>query len=112
MDSGVLDKSIGSLHRSKPGLYAYLDIDPSADRETITHALQVRRSWAQGQQANPKYRQEALWVIKNIGLLKEALIAGPRPTRVTSLDVMSAQARHLVHVYQRNLGRRGADRTR
>ena len=76
MDSGVLDE----IHRftasvEKPDLYAYLDIDPSADRETITHALQVRRSWAQGQQANPKYRQEALWVIKNIGLLKEALIA-------------------------------------
>ena len=77
MDDGALD----DIHRftasvEKPDLYAYLDIEPSADREAITHALQVRRSWAQGQQANPKYRQEALWVIKNISLLKEALTSG------------------------------------
>ena len=75
MDSGALDE----IHRftasvEKPDLYAYLDIEPDADRDAITHALQVRRSWAQGQQANPKYRQEALWVIKNISLIKDALI--------------------------------------
>ena len=77
MDAGALDE----IHRftasvEKPDLYVYLDIDPDSDRDTITHALQVRRSWAQGQQANPKFRQEALWVIKNIGLIKEALIGG------------------------------------
>ena len=75
MDANALDE----IHRftqsvEQPDLYAYLEIEQSADRAAITHALQVRRSWAQGQQANPKYRQEALWLIKNISLLKTALI--------------------------------------
>ena len=73
--------ALDEIHRftksvEQPNLYAYLDIDLDAAKDTITHALQVRRSWAQGQQANPKFRSEALWVIKNIGLMKEALTSG------------------------------------
>jgi len=75
MDANDLDE----IHRftqsvGQTDLYAYLEIEQSADKSGITHALQVRRSWAQGQQANPKYRQEALWLIKNIKLVKTALI--------------------------------------
>jgi len=74
MDQRALDE----IHRftasvEQPDLYAYLDIERDADKAAVTHALQVRRSWAQGQQANPKYRQEALWLIKNINLIKTAL---------------------------------------
>jgi len=75
MDANALDE----IHRftqsvEQPDLYAYLGIEQSADKSAITHALQVRRSWAQGQQANPKFRQEALWLIKNIKLVKTALL--------------------------------------
>ena len=71
-------KSLDQIHRftasvDHADLYAYLDIEPDAEKATIIHALQVRRSWAQGQQANPKYRNEALWVIKNIKMLTQAL---------------------------------------
>ena len=74
MDPKALDEIhcfTGSVDQTD--LYSYLDIEPDADRPTILHALQVRRSWAQGQQANPKYRTEALWIIKNIALMTTTL---------------------------------------
>jgi len=71
-------KSLDEIHRftasvDQMDLYTYLDLEVDADRAAILHALQVRRSWAQGQQANPKFRIEALWVIKNIALITAAL---------------------------------------
>lgn len=73
-------KALDDIHRfllsvEKQDLFEYLDVEPEADDATITHALQKRRSWAQGQQANPKFRIEALWLIKNIEALKTALIS-------------------------------------
>jgi curved DNA-binding protein CbpA len=59
---------------SQPDLFQYLDVDADAEKSDIEFALQRRRSWAQGQQANPKYRNEALWLIKNIQLVQKTLI--------------------------------------
>jgi hypothetical protein len=75
MDPQALDE----IHRftasvEQPDLFAYLGVESDADNAAITHALRVRRSWAQGQQANPKFRQEALWLIKNIQLVKTAIL--------------------------------------
>ena len=71
-------RSLDEIHRftasvEQPDLFEYLDLEKDADKDTVLHAIQVRRSWAQGQQANPKFRQEALWVIKNISLITSAL---------------------------------------
>ena len=74
MDPQALDDIHGfTASVDHPDLFSYLGIENDADRNTVLHALQVRRSWAQGQQANPKFRQEALWLIKNIERVKEAL---------------------------------------
>lgn len=59
---------------SKVTLFDYLGVPEDAPAPTIDQAIRKRRSWAQGQQANPKYRVEALWVIKNQRLLRSALI--------------------------------------
>ncbi len=75
MDASVLNEIQRFLTSvEKSDLFEYLEIERDADEATVTHALQVRRSWAQGQQANPKFRNEALWVIKNIETLKSALL--------------------------------------
>ncbi len=55
-------------------LFEYLDLDEDAPDAAVDQAIKKRRSWAQGQQANPKYRAEALWVIKNQRLVRKALI--------------------------------------
>ena len=58
----------------KASLFEYFGIDPEADAATVEEALKKRRAWAQGQQANPKFRSESLWIIKNMALSKRALI--------------------------------------
>ncbi len=60
-----------SGHRSP---MAYLGLDEEASDEEIEAALKKKRSWAQGQQANPKYRTEALFVIKFNTALRRLLI--------------------------------------
>ena len=57
----------------QPDLFTYLELERDDKPNKIKSALRKRRSWAQGQQANPKYRVEALWLIKNIKLLQSAL---------------------------------------
>ncbi len=58
----------------QPDLFAYLQVERDAGQSKVKGALQKRRSWAQGQQANPKYRTEALWLIKNIQLVQTAVV--------------------------------------
>ncbi len=60
-----------SGHRSP---MAYLGLDEEASDEEIEAALKKKRSWAQGQQANPKYRAEALFIIKFNAALRRLLI--------------------------------------
>lgn len=76
MDRHELDKirQFLTMEVGLVDLYAYLQIDTDCEKNEVEDALRKRRSWAQGQQANPKYRSQALWVIKNIQLLRSALI--------------------------------------
>jgi hypothetical protein len=55
-------------------LFAYFGLPQHADADMADLAIQDRREWAQTQQANPKYRAEALWVIRNTGIVKRALV--------------------------------------
>jgi curved DNA-binding protein CbpA len=58
----------------KATLFEYLGIATEATSDEAEAAIRQRRAWAQGQQNNPKYRQEALWVIKSVTLCRRALI--------------------------------------
>ncbi|MCB9778359.1 MAG: hypothetical protein H6742_07330 [Alphaproteobacteria bacterium] len=58
----------------KGSLFEYLELEDNASDGQVEQAIKTRRGWAQGQQANPKYRSEALWVIKNQRLLRAAMI--------------------------------------
>lgn len=55
-------------------LFQYLGLSIDATDDEAHAAIKKRRSWAQGQQSNPKYRSEAIWYIKNISLLKQILL--------------------------------------
>lgn len=57
----------------KPTLFEYLNLAVDASTGEVEQAIKKRRSWAQGQQANPKYRGEALWVIKNVRGMRQAM---------------------------------------
>jgi hypothetical protein len=55
-------------------LFAYMGLPATADADMADLAIQDRREWAQTQQANPKYRNEALWVIRNSAIIRKALV--------------------------------------
>ena len=55
-------------------LFAYMGLPATADADMADLAIQDRREWAQTQQANPKYRNEALWVIRNSAIVRKALV--------------------------------------
>ena len=59
----------------KSDLFEYYALATDAGEDLIEESIKKRRSWAQGQQSNPKYRGEALWVIKNMTLIRRALVA-------------------------------------
>jgi len=54
-------------------LLEYLEIDASTSAEDARSKLKKRRKYMQGMQGNPKYKQEALFLIKHFGPLNEAL---------------------------------------
>jgi hypothetical protein len=54
-------------------LFAYMGLPATADADMADLAMQDRREWAQTQQANPKYRTEALWIIRNSAIVRKAL---------------------------------------
>ena len=58
----------------QPDLWEYYGLPSDATEDVVDATVRKRRSWAQGQQSNPKYRSEALWVIKNMSLVRRALI--------------------------------------
>ncbi len=58
----------------KMSLLEYYGLDDSAPKPAAEAAIKKRRGWAQGQQANPKYRSEAMWLIKHNGLVRRALL--------------------------------------
>lgn len=58
----------------KATLFEYLELGTDASEGEVDQAIKARRAWAQGQQANPKYRGEALWIIKNVRAMRDALV--------------------------------------
>jgi curved DNA-binding protein CbpA len=58
----------------KGSLFEYYKLGTSTTENRLERAVSKRRNWAQGMQANPKYREEALWLIKNNKLVKRTLI--------------------------------------
>ena len=58
----------------KADLFEYLGIARDAAEDATIAAIKKRRGWAQSQQSNPKYRHEAIWVIKNVKLCRRALL--------------------------------------
>jgi hypothetical protein len=71
-DFDQIEKFLGTV--GKPSLFEYYAVDPEADVPAVEEALKKKRGWAQGQQGNPKFRAEALWVIKNMALVRRALV--------------------------------------
>lgn len=60
-----------------PNLHSYLEASPDALPEDLRARLTQRRKLMQGMQSNPKYKQEALFLIKNFGKL-DALLSEPQ----------------------------------
>lgn len=79
MDSRDLEQIESFLGMvGKASLFAYYDLGHDAPDAAVEATLKKRRAWAQGQQANPKYRAEALWLIKNNALLRRTLLQNRR----------------------------------
>ncbi|MFT5587676.1 MAG: hypothetical protein ACI9VR_005289, partial [Cognaticolwellia sp.] len=75
MDSRDLEQIESFLGMvGKPSLFVYYDIRHESPDAGVEAAIKKRRSWAQGQQANPKFRAEALWLIKNNALIRRTLL--------------------------------------
>jgi hypothetical protein len=56
-----------------PHLLAYLGLDESAGSDDAQAKLKARRRFMQGMQGNPKYKREALFLIKHFTSLNEVL---------------------------------------
>jgi DnaJ-domain-containing protein 1 len=56
-----------------PDLLAWLGLAPEADEATALEALRARRRRMQGMQANPKFRDEALFLIKHFQAIQDAV---------------------------------------
>ncbi|MCB9758530.1 MAG: hypothetical protein H6739_01690 [Alphaproteobacteria bacterium] len=55
-------------------LFDYYGLPRDADDGAIADAILARRKWAQSQQANPKFKNEARWLIRNHGLVQRVLL--------------------------------------
>jgi hypothetical protein len=71
-DLEQIDQFLGMVNKSSLLEYYELAVDASGD--DAEQAIKRRRGWAQGQQANPKFREEALWLIRNQALLRKVLV--------------------------------------
>lgn len=67
-----IERFFASLGQRSP--LAYYGLAEDADTEAVDAAIKKRRTWAQGQQSNPKYRSEALFLIKANANLRKLLI--------------------------------------
>lgn len=68
----------------KSDLFDYYGLHPDAPEDTVEETIKKRRAWAQGQQSNPKFRNEALWIIKHMALIRRAVLE----ERVTYQEVV------------------------
>jgi len=75
-----------------PDLLAYLGVDADAGTVESRNKLKSRRKYMQGMQSNPKYRSEALYLIKHFSAL-DAVLANP--TAYIKDAVKRAESVHL-----------------
>jgi hypothetical protein len=66
-------------------LFEYLKLARDSSNDAAAKAIKERRAWAQARQSNAKYRQEALWLIKNVKLMRKVLL-DERPGYLRELD--------------------------
>lgn len=71
-DLEQIDQFLGMVNKSS--LLEYYELSADASGDDAEQAIKRRRGWAQGQQANPKFREEALWLIRNQALLRKILV--------------------------------------
>ena len=83
----------------KSSLFEYFDVPQGADDDAIRAAISKRRGWAQGQQANPKYRQEAIWLIKNVSKCRKALLEHREAYAATLRAQSEQQSIEVLRVY-------------
>ena len=62
-------------------LLTYYGVQPATSVDDVDALIKKRRAWAQGQQSNPKFKSEALFVIKQNALLRKALLEEPEEYR-------------------------------
>jgi hypothetical protein len=62
-------------------LLTYYGIQEQTSMDDVEALVKKRRAWAQGQQSNPKFKSEALFVIKQNALIRKALLEEPEEYR-------------------------------
>jgi curved DNA-binding protein CbpA len=62
---------------SQHSVKAYLGLQTEFDEIASEAALEKRRVWAQAQQTNPKFQDEAIWILSNLSVLRRALTVPP-----------------------------------
>ncbi|HNH49069.1 MAG TPA: DnaJ domain-containing protein, partial [Myxococcota bacterium] len=74
MDQKELDEVTRFLQgQGCSDLFAYYELSHECSAAEADEAVRKRRRWAQGQQSNPKYKSEALFVIKTNGFLSQLM---------------------------------------
>jgi hypothetical protein len=67
-----IDRFLAEVGRES--LFDYYGASPDAEDAELSSLISARRRWAQAQQANPKFRNEARWLIRNQAAIKNALL--------------------------------------
>lgn len=65
----------------QPSLLTYYGIQESSSISEVDAVVKKRRAWAQGQQSNPKFKLEAMFLIKQNALIRKALLEEPEEYR-------------------------------
>jgi predicted transcriptional regulator len=60
--------------QGQASLLEYYGVTADTPADEVRSRIKTKRSWAQAQQANPKFRYQALWLIKNNSLVQRVLI--------------------------------------
>jgi hypothetical protein len=84
--------------RGKNSLFSYLNLSQEASPQAVRATLQKRRAWAYAQQHNPRHRDEALWLIRNLRCVSDALTTNrARYLSSQTRAQLRKQARHIAH---------------
>ena len=75
-----------------PDLLEYLGIGPDTPKEEAQAKLKARRKYMQGMQSNPKYKKEALFLIKHYSILSGSL---EDPADYLTDSLLRAESVHL-----------------